>query len=655
MTPGDGATRVRRIDHHPALDGIRGASVAAVVTFHTGVGLVTSGGFLGVDVFFVVSGYLITALLVAEWQQEGKVSLGRFWARRARRLAPALVLVLVAVAAYGRWMAPVTQRDELRTDIWASLLYVANWRFIVQDTTYFGALAAPSPLRHVWSLAIEEQFYLVWPLVLLVVLHLGRRWALRTALTLTVVLAALSAALAVVLYDPVGEPIRVYDGTDTRAQALLIGAALALVLASRSTGSTWTGRGRVVAGVLAMGGAVGTLVAWRVVRAGSPSLYRGGFTVVALLAAALVAGVVVDPRSLVARALSWRPLCWVGERSYGIYLWHWPVIVVLTAPRTGLGRWSLYATRIGATLALAVLSHWLVEAPIRRGALRGRSLRVAVPAALAAVVLAAISLGPGPTPTTTVVAATRPSAPPGTGGDGLVPNDEVKALLVGDSVPFSLGWGMELVEGSYNVEVDNRGAPLCGLALGSPLVVQGGTVPEAVFCPQWPERWEEWVDQGQPDVAALLVGRWELVDRVHEGRWTHIGESTYDRYLRSQIDRAVDILGQGGRPVVLVTMPPIDPPRRPDGTRYPEDDPGRVERFNEMLGQVAAARGPQVTIFDLFGLTAVDGEYARTIDGVDVRDDDGIHFTVDGGAWVAQRLLPALRSAASTDDPGSDQ
>ncbi len=646
--PSDPVPEPRRIPQIPALDGLRALAVLAVLAFHTGVGLGRRGGFFGVDAFFVVSGFLITSLLVAEWRQTGSVRLGRFWARRCRRLAPALLVVLAAVAAYAHWWVPVAGRSSIRSDLWASLAYVANWRFVTEEATYFGALAAPSPLRHMWSLAIEEQFYLLWPILLVGLLRLGRRRGIGVALGATVVGAAASAVLSVVLAEPGGDPIRVYYGTDTRAQALLAGAALALVLVDRRP--VPVGPARTLLTGVGVGGLVATAALWHLVSSSSALAFRGGMTLAALATVAVIASVVLVPASSVARLLAWGPLRWIGVRSYPLYLWHWPVVVVLTAPRTGLGRWSLFGLRIVVTFVLAVATERLIERPIRAGAVRGRRGLVALPAAMAALAVAGILVAPvtgsrlGPT---VVVAASSPT----TGTDATSPSaddaEAVQVLLVGDSIPFTLGYGFADVQADLGVEVVNAAGPLCGIALGSPLRVQGRTVEQEHFCPGWGPRWADRMEEVTADVAVVLVGRWELVDRMHDGRWSHIGEADYDAYLVEQLEAAVAVLGADGTPVVLVTMPALDPPRQADGTRFPEDDPSRVRRFNQLLDQVAARHPDQVEIYDLFALTAPDGSYTRDLEGIQVRDDDGIHFTREGGQWVAADLFPELVSIAA--------
>ena len=351
-----------KLRYVPALDGLRAVAVAAVFAYHAGLDW-ARGGFLGVDVFFVLSGYLITALLVREWRTAGRIDLRRFFRRRARRLVPALVALLVAVSVAVPLLAP-DQAYRLRGDVLSALGYLTNWRLIFENQSYFQAMGRPPLLQHLWSLAVEGQFYLVWPLVLLVLL---RRWDARRLVFPIVALAAASAGLMAFLHHPGIDPSRLYYGTDTRAAALLIGAALAC------RPPRWRTDGRMgfprraaleLASAAAVAGLALCVVA---ISEFDTGLYRGGFLGVAVLAGALVA-LAGHPRGSLAAVLGSRPLVWLGRRSYAVYLWFWPVMM-LTRPHSDvdLTGTPLLALRIAITLALAALSYRLVESPVRGG------------------------------------------------------------------------------------------------------------------------------------------------------------------------------------------------------------------------------------------------------------------------------------------------
>ncbi len=406
-----------RLPHLPALDGLRALAVASVFAYHADVGW-AQGGFLGVDVFFVISGFLITALLLAEWREHAWLDVTRFWKRRALRLLPALLVLLVAV-----WVAvpllAAEQAGRLQGDIRAALAYVSNWRLIFEHQSYFEAAGRPPVLQHLWSLAVEEQFYLVWPLLLWAGLGLTRTAGRLVGWILAAAVA--SAGLMALLYTPGTDPSRVYYGTDTRAGAILLGAALACVWKPWESTRRAPVAIRIVLGA-AGAGALGGL-AWSVLSLHqfSDVLYRGGFLGVAGLAAVLVAVIAHPSTPLIGGTLGCRPMVWLGRRSYGIYLFYWPVIMLTRSyydvPLSGN---ALLALRATITVSLAALSYWLVESPIRNGALgrlwtdvrrhrrepfpstRGRW--VVVRAGVAGI--AALTVG-----TTLVVARPRPAPP----------------------------------------------------------------------------------------------------------------------------------------------------------------------------------------------------------------------------------------------------
>jgi peptidoglycan/LPS O-acetylase OafA/YrhL len=344
------------------IDGLRAIAVGAVFAYHADRSWLP-GGFLGVDVFFVISGYLITSLLLAELAATGRVALGEFWARRARRLLPALFVLLAVCLVVG---ATVERgRLAVRGDALAAIFYVANWRFVFEHHSYFEQFGRPPLLRHLWSLAVEEQFYLVWPLLLV----LGMRFARRGLPLLVAAAAVASTGLMWVLYRPGADPSRVFYGTDTRAAPLLVGVLLAFVWRPGALPGLPRRFGRAALDALSVLALAAVAAAFVAVHDNESALYRGGFLVLAVCAALLLA-TVVHPAS----GLGWllaRPLPrWLGERSYAIYLWHWPVLV-FTRPGVDVqvNRAVLLVFQVGATLLLAELSYRLVERPVRSGAL----------------------------------------------------------------------------------------------------------------------------------------------------------------------------------------------------------------------------------------------------------------------------------------------
>jgi peptidoglycan/LPS O-acetylase OafA/YrhL len=379
----------------PGLDGLRAFAVAAVVAYHLDFGW-AQGGLLGVGVFFTLSGYLITDILLGHWDKRGRLGLRDFWLRRARRLLPALFVMLLVVAI---WVNTL-DRAELpgfRGDVIASGLYVSNWWYIAEHASYYAQFAPPAPLDHLWSLAVEEQFYLIWPwLVLFGVLLFGRLsvgaggaggagggyLSARTRYWMAGVTLALAAASAVemaMLFHPGTDPTRVYEGTDTRAFGLLFGAALAMVWPARGTqvpkAAIWLLDFAGVAGLAVIG-----ILIWRT-NEYSTFMFHGGLVLLSLATVLVVAAVAV-PGGLLGRALGWGPLRWTGVRSYGIYLWHYPLIV-LTAPALIAGGLNMprAVSAAAASVVVAALSWRFVEEPIRRG-FRGGFTRPSLPRVL---------------------------------------------------------------------------------------------------------------------------------------------------------------------------------------------------------------------------------------------------------------------------------
>ncbi len=663
-----------------ALDGIRALAALAVLVYHLGLGYLP-GGLLGVDVFFVLSGFLITALLLGEHDKNGRIGLRSFWVRRLRRLLPALLLVLVVVAGYAAWAADPSQRGSIRADALSTLGYVANWRFALSHQSYFHGFDAPSPLLHTWSLGVEEQFYVLWPLVVVLVLRLrpGRRAGARLVGGVATVGAAASAIAAGYLAETGADASRVYYGTDTRCQALLIGAAAAAYLAARPAptraGATRSWRWSLSA----MLGVVGVGVSWAMLSGQSPLLDRGGFLLVALASVAVVAAVSEHPQGVVARVLSFAPLRAIGRMSYGVYLWHWPLFLLIDHARTGLSGGALAGSRVAVTLVVAAASYRFVERPVRQGALArlgparlGPLRLVAVPVMALVTVLALVVTGTaggvsstaelsslavdvnaagGAPPSVAPLSAAVPlaAAPRAGTSAAAAPVPAPRLLVVGDSVALTFAGGLTpAIQRQYGVEVANRGWVGCGVARNSQATDGSKVWPAWPDCAVWPSYWSRWVDQMRPDVAALLAGRWEVVDRLMNGRWTHLGNPDFDAYIAGELDTAVSTLSARGAKVVLFTAPYYRPTELPDGRISPADDPHRVDRFNQLLRE-AAARHPRVVarVIDLNALLCPAGRFAQTLNGITIRyPSDGIHITVAGDAMIAKTILPEIRRIA---------
>jgi peptidoglycan/LPS O-acetylase OafA/YrhL len=350
----------------PGLDGLRAISVMAVIFYHADI-VQIGGGFLGVEVFFVISGYLITSLLLAESWRSGRTSLRNFWTRRARRLFPALYALLIAVVFVSAVFIP-DAFEQLQGDVVAAFFYVSNWWNIIHEQSYFVAAGRPPLLLHLWSLAIEEQFYLFLPVIFAVFFGALR----KRRLAIAAVIGALASTIwMATLYTPGEDPSRVYYGTDTRLSGLLLGVALATMWPPNGFNERQVGKraGPVLDGMGLVGLAI---LAWAFVRLNEfdSFIYEGGFLLIDVATLAVI-GVVVHPASKLKRWLGVGWLAWIGRRSYGLYLWHWPVFV-LTRPDLDvpIHGWALFAFRMSITLVLTEISFRLIETPIRNGAIR---------------------------------------------------------------------------------------------------------------------------------------------------------------------------------------------------------------------------------------------------------------------------------------------
>jgi len=382
--------------HIAGLDGLRAVAVVAVILYHLSPGALP-GGYLGVDIFFVISGFLITGLLLRERDTTGSVRLGAFWARRARRLLPALAL-LVLTCGTAAWFIGGDVLVHLGRQVLGAATFSSNWLAIGFGQSYFDD-TTPDLFRNLWSLAVEEQFYLVWPIAILIIALVRMRWVRFAVVGL---LAAASGAAMVMLYIPGGDATRVYYGTDTHSFGLAIGAALAILTSRWAVQARWMRVVLPIVGTLAVGALLWTAF---LLPADSPFTYRGGLFGVALLSALAIAGAITT-RSALGRVLDLAPLRWVGRRSYGLYLWHWPVFVLVVAAlptwdRTGAGGWELGGIALAITVLAAALSYRFIEQPIRRDGFRvtlrrwERSSHSSAPRAIAAAVACLLVISAG--------------------------------------------------------------------------------------------------------------------------------------------------------------------------------------------------------------------------------------------------------------------
>jgi len=615
----------------PALDGLRGVAVAGVLLFHGGH---LAGGYLGVDLFFVLSGFLITTLLLVEAHDRAGIGLGGFWARRARRLLPALGGVLVGVGLYCLVFADASELARIRGDVLATIAYVANWRDVFASQDYWALFRAPSPLEHTWSLAIEEQFYLVWPLVFVGLLAWWKRNTPKAVLVTALLGAVTSTALMFTLYDA-ADPSRVYYGTDTRATGILLGGALAAALVI--WGPVRSRAARIALEIAGLAGIALLAVAWTRLGGQSDRLYRGGFVVCAIAAVAVIAAASHPRRGIIAASLSWRPLCLLGIISYGVYLWHWPVDITLSADRTGITGWPLFFLQFAVTLAIATASFVLLEQPIRRGALSARQWSIVTP--VAAAVLVALA----------VVSTTGGSSSAASGGNAPAaesrrPTSELgrrvgPVLLVGDSVAVSMTDGLR----NAGLDLTSSAFPGCKIVKGTIRITEGDERDDD--CP-WAVNWAQALRDHDPDVVLLESAAFELWDVKPPGSsdWLVPGTPEWADHWRANMQQAVDTLTSTGAYLVVANIACSDPP---EGTtdaiaRRSAFNPARVEAGNDVLEELAAENADRMKLVDLHGYLCPGGRYHSALHGVDPVRTDGVHLTPAGSDLVGRWLAPQL-------------
>ena len=622
-----------------ALDGLRGLAVAAVLLFHAGFGW-ASGGFLGVSVFFTLSGFLITDLLQREAERRGAIDLRRFYRRRAARLVPAGLLGLVLAVVVGHAVA--VPSSSLHGDVLAALGQVANWRWLLDEQSYADLFATPSPVLHYWSLSIEEQYYLVFPpLVLWLTRRSGRAlvqglaWGLAASWLLLVGLVVVEATDAA------------YYATPARFGEILAGALLAVSTRSPAALGRVTQRARPLAvpalAVLLLGVASADASGrWSYLW-----LPVTGLATVVLLLDALGKGPV-------GRAFEVVPLVVLGRISYGVYVYHWPIYLYLSPDRIDLSRAPLTGLRIAATLVLATASFVLVEEPVRRRMATGRAPRrrpvLALGAPCAAVAVALVVL-PAPEPPNDLEAIEAEIEQ-----DRAVPTSLPLAVF-GDSNAAVTGIAIaRWREPDDPIRIAVAVAPLgCGLELpGERRSVDGPPQDAPAKCLDAADSWAAEMAGSGAEIALVQSGAWEVLDHrlPGEDEWRHLGDPVLDEAYRARFLRAVDtLMDAGARRVVWLTAPPFvrDAEDLDDATRA--DLVARSARYNEIVRD-AAARRPEVTVLD----------YAAQVEALVAGRDaelrpDGVHLTDEAtlrlvDRWLGPELLAMARDLSqetSTD------
>lgn len=626
--PRGGETRRQGFRHYSAIDGLRAIAVLSIVVYHTGA---YTNGLFGVDVFFVLSGVFVTLMLSREYLRGG-VHVGRFYARRVKRLLPGLVVTLAATAVLV-WMfgSPAAREDFLPRAL-ASLANVANWEQILNGDAYWESIA-PGPLGHMWSLSVTEQFYLVWPPILLVILFARRRGRPLTVAsrpTRVVIATWVSTGLFLQLsiwtayvYSSLGAD-RAYLGTDTHALSLAAGVTAGLIIVLRErrpTAPAEKGRRVLLRSIVGLVSALAiVLLSISAETYHASWLYYGGLAVVAALAGVLVWS--LTGPSILTAVLSWTALVMLGRASYSIFLVHLPLIWLLSTLNPGITPFGLLTSVLPLSVLIGLLLHFAVAEPLRRASWRKTgSLVVAAAVAVCVTLIAVAGTTPGPAP------AQNES---GTGGG-------VRVLTLGDSLGHDFAAALALPQSGIHATVIDRSIGGCGIF--SP--EQTSTPDDAALdvprdCLPWEQRYAEALKEFRPDVVIVTLG-WDAVGQKLGGEWTDLSKPDAQSRYRAQLDTLRSIVAGSGVRVLLTNS-------RPDS---PVTAPAAAAEHTALIEQFASSN-PDVTLLDLNRRLCAAGRCTTSTADGDALYVDGVHFTkaglVDLAPWLGAAVGYAARS-----------
>ena len=654
-----------RMGYQPALDGLRALSVIAVILYHAGIHWIP-GGFIGVEVFFVVSGFLITSLMIDEQHVSGKVSLKQFWIRRARRLLPALFTMLigsrVTVTFFAKDSAP-----DFRQDVLPALGYFSNWwQIYFVDTPYFAANSLPM-LRHLWSLAVEEQWYVLWPIAFAFVLGNKRipRWISAVAIGLLAVAVMVGTALAFIA-DNETRINFLYLSTITRSSGLLLGAALACVWRPWKKAVVRFARVRsVFADVLALSAlaTLGYIAAF--VHVADERLYMGGLAASTVASAVIIAVVVRSGKSLVKRVLSVPLLVEIGRRSYGLYLWHWPIFVV-TGARLSTTRLAYALT---ATVIINEFVYQFIETPSRKGAIgnwhrQRRQLSVMrrrLPVALTVVVAALVgvtsvqlsgiqardvSIDTGNTDVIFVVPTTIPTTATTVTNTPVTSTTLAKLprrlLIVGDSQAHAIAVnkpsGIEKTFDITDGSIDGCGVYDRGVGIGG---TSGKFRRNFANCKGFETKWAKSAISSGADVALVIIGAWEVMDLQINSFLFKVNTVPADTMFKTQLQRGIDALRKQNVAVALLEVACMRPVESKGGPVPPlpqRGDDTRTGHLNALMREVAAPENDEVYFVSGPKEWCSDPKVANSLS----YRWDGVHVYKPGAKLILESIAPAL-------------
>lgn len=676
-------TTTAKFRYIPGLDGIRGFWVVLGPLMYHARPEWIPGGILGIDLFFVLSSYLIVSILLNEWDRTGRIDVKGYAGRRVKRLVPAMLTLLLFLTGWLIVLGEPGQVSRWTGAIIATLTYSANWHEIVSGVSYFDQFQEPSPLRHVWSFAIEEQFYVFAPLFLIAILRWGGRRRTELLLGASLVGALVSAWWMAELHTPGVDPSRAYYGTDTRAHSLLIGIAFAAAVRLWGPVRTAWGRRTLVTGAYVSTLVIGVLI-FTISEKTSWMFEYGGFLAVAVMSGFMVIGIAQPSSGPLHRFLEARPTRWVGKISYGLYLYHWPVYVLASEERVGLSGNALLVFHLALTFVIATVSFYLIEQPVlqrrwpvlvKRPALAWPlgfagslavtaillgllSVNATKPARVEQILIAAPPAAAEPAdidptnglPTAPALASTDATAAT---GPWQAPTDRpLRVMLVGDSVSYQFGEAMQALglERPEDLVVFNEAHLGCGTTrygerrlnedergpVGDVCSAWGDPVDPAIVAEATVVSWPTATDVFRPDAVVLNISPWDVADRIVPALgddWTHLGEPDFDAYVLSEYRQAVDTLTAHGGHLFLLLGAHLNRPIND------QNSPERIDHLNELLLE-EFGDDPRVTFLDypaFIGPVGSDREVGMRWDGVHIEPER----LPEAAGWLYEEIVGA--------------
>ena len=627
--------------HHRGLDGLRGVAVILVIIFHSGLGWLP-GGFLGVSVFFTLSGFLITSLLINECENTGRIDLKAFWGRRLRRLAPASLVAIAGVVGLASWLSTSIEASRIKGDAISATLYFSNWRFIYSGHSYGELFASPSPLQHLWSLSIEEQLYVIVPVVIAGLFALGLR---RRAIGIVFLIAVAGSTIATMFTN---SHELIYYGTHTRAAELLLGSALACLFGHRI--ERLAVQKAKPLSTMYIVSLLGVIVLARFSSLDSPWVYSGLLTLFAGLSSiCLIASVHAGP---VRSILSSSPLVRIGEVSYGLYLIHWPVIVWLNSERVDLQPTALFGVQVIVTVILTVASYWLIEQPIRRRKVL-LSVRWAATSFVAAVVgvlilasaiLASAESRVDTTPDVLVtIAPTSSVVDPVNASSTTIVGSSAKparvdrtgplsVLVIGDSTAENIATALALAsDGSLGV--------ISGGVLGCPLLKvaqvrdRKDSQQDVSYCPNNEQLVRDHVSEVDAIVVIAGVANQWAYQYVGSDVWVEPASDQYKADLNGFLENIEAIVASRGLPVLVFETPPVR-----DNPKILGDDIAALVRWAAVIDEWDS------NWYSVKMVPYADALSDPNTDEGKAERPDGVHLAEDFSVELARIILiPRLR------------